>query len=57
MASQEVGDLLEECVRAAQQSGKPTEAEGLKYRSFRGQTQGGAIWSLFFLMNYYYVVS
>ncbi|XP_035480094.1 alpha-protein kinase 1 isoform X2 [Scophthalmus maximus] len=42
MDSQEVGDLLEECLRAAaaaQQSTQPAEDERLNYCSCRGQTQ------------------
>lgn len=49
MASQDVGDLLEECLKAvaaAQRSMQPTEAK-LNYCSCRGQTQDGAIGSLF----------
>ncbi len=50
MDSQEVGDLLEECLRAvaaAPQSTRPTEAQRLDYCSCRGQTQDGAVWSVF----------
>lgn len=50
MASQEAGDLLEECLRAvaaAPQSMQTTEAEKLNYCRCRGQTQDGAIWLVF----------
>ena len=50
MDSQEVGDLLEECLRAvaaAPRSTQPAEAEKLSCLSCRGQTRDGAVCSLF----------
>lgn len=47
-----MGELLGECLKAAaaaaaQQSIQPTEADRQNYCSCRGQTQDGAIWSVF----------
>lgn len=51
MDSRAVGDLLEDCVRAAEaaslQSKQPTEAERLSFCSCRGQTQDGDFGSVF----------